>query len=159
MGHIVVEARVYGLLRGGYVGLFQEDVNFVEHEVILDPLEAFARSLELGEVVESAVLRADYGGYHGVCVDDVLVNDCVDPAGGAAIYMRVAQADRARAYAYEGGVAAAAEYGQSPSSPAALSVSPPTRAVESIMSAMCSGLTLNILSISELQPSLPLRTS
>ena len=48
---------------------------------------------------------------------------------------------------------------QSPSSPAALSVSPPTRAVESIMSAMCSGLTLNILSISELQPSLPLRTS
>ena len=111
MGHIVVEARVYGLLRGGDVGLFQEDVDLIEHEVILDPLEAFARSLELGEVVESAVLRADYGGYHGVCVDDILVNDCVDPAGGAAIYMRVAQADRARAYAYEGGVAAAAEYG------------------------------------------------
>ena len=54
----------------------------------------FSGGLKLREVVELAVLRADYGGYHGVCVDDVLVNDCVDPAGGAA-HHRLRAADGA----------------------------------------------------------------
>ena len=112
MRHVVVKAREYGLLRGGDIGLLEEYVNFIEGKVILDPLEAFTGGLKLREVVELAVLRADYRGDHRARVDYILVNNGRDPAGCAAVNMSIAEGDCARADADERSVSAAAEYGR-----------------------------------------------
>ena len=99
-----------GILEGAAVAV---NADLVEHKVLLDPLEAFAGGLHLGEIIIFPLLRADDAGDHGNDVDLLLVDDRADPAGGAGINVRLADLGAACSHADERCVTAAAVNGRS----------------------------------------------
>ena len=78
--------------------------------MILYPFYAFVGGLKLTEVIIRFRICAHDCGHHSTGVNDLLVNDCADPAGCAAVDMCVTDFRAARAHTDERRVSAAAEY-------------------------------------------------
>ena len=112
LGHIVVETGVGALIALGNVLLFKVYADFIQSEMILDPLKALAGSFHLGKVIEFAALRAGDGGNHGGNIHHLPVGNGNDPAGGTGVDMGIAHIDAACAHTDQAGITAAAEYGR-----------------------------------------------
>ena len=111
VGHVIIQALVHRLLALGHIGLLQINADLVQHQVLLDPLEALARGLHLGKIVVFPRLRAYDAGDHGHNIHCLAANDCADPAGGAGIDVGLSHLRAACAHADERGVSSAAVHG------------------------------------------------
>ena len=74
-GVTLVKAGVNGFVGFRNVGFVEEDTDFVECEVVFDPLKALACGFKLCKVVEVFILSADNSGNHSGCVNNALVNN------------------------------------------------------------------------------------
>jgi len=63
------------------------NVDFVQSEVVADPLQAFARGLKLRKIIVKTGLNAHDRGNHSIRVHNVLIGDRGDPTGGTHIDM------------------------------------------------------------------------